>query len=324
MGRWFHRRDNKVRKHAKRILRGEALERREVLSGNGLTDGALAEPVMAGDSLNETVQVASQLQQAQPQVALSQQQSQQKQQQQTGRGGQGGGGQVISTLDSQETADLLHMREEEKLARDVYLKMGEKYGVTIFDNIAESEQRHMDSVKGLLDKYGLEDPVGDNPVGVFETAVFQELYDSLIARGEQSLVEAYQVGVNIEVLDIADLKEAIAATDNADIERVYGNLLAGSQNHLAAFTSALDSVALAVTSSATVVAADSAAIVGDGQSGDTCQQQLQTQDRLQDCDTCEPTQQQDRARDKVFDKLGDQTRDRLRDQTCIVTDALVW
>ena len=320
MVRWFHRRDNRVTKHPRRILRAETLERREVLSGNGLVDAAAIGPALAGDGVGNAVQAAPQAY-SQVRVALMPQapvMSQQQQQSNQGGAGQGGGGQVGNTLDSQEIADLLHMREEEKLARDVYLKMGEQYGVPIFDNIAQSEQRHMDAVKGLLDKYGLEDPVGDNPVGVFEDTDLQTLYDALIARGETSLAEAYQVGVDIELLDISDLEIAIAATDNADIQRVYSNLLAGSQNHLAAFTAELDSVAVALASSSAVVAADSAAVIEAGQNTDpVCEQPLQTRTQLQQSDQCDQSQQRDRVRDQVFDGIGDKIRLRLRDLTCV-------
>jgi len=55
------------------------------------------------------------------------------------------------------------------------------------------------------------------------------------------LDEAYQVGVDIEELDIEDLENAIGVSGtHQDIVRVYNNLLDGSENHLAAFTSHLN------------------------------------------------------------------------------------
>ena len=59
------------------------------------------------------------------------------------------------------------MREEEKLARDVYLAMDDLWGLRVFSQISWSEQNHMDAVLAVLDKYGVLDPVGDNPTGVF-------------------------------------------------------------------------------------------------------------------------------------------------------------
>ncbi len=152
----------------------------------------------------------------------------------------GGGSGSTPALTDAETAGLLAMREEEKLARDVYLTLGEKWNQLIFDNIAASEQRHMDAVKNLLDKYGLADPAAGNGIGEFTDPVFTELFDQLVAQGNQSVEEAYKVGVAIEELDIDDLKILIAETTKSDIKRVYTNLLNGSYNHLAAFSSMLD------------------------------------------------------------------------------------
>lgn len=66
------------------------------------------------------------------------------------------------------------------------------------------------------------------------------MYDDMVAQGSESLNEAAQVGIAIEELDIADLQAAIDAGQPADIERVFSNLLNGSQRHLAAFTALAD------------------------------------------------------------------------------------
>ena len=134
-----------------------------------------------------------------------------------------------------EEIGLLKMREEEKLARDVYLTLYDTWGVQIFSNIAASEQRHTDAVKALLNKYSIADPVTDDTVGVFYDAELQGLYDDLVAKGNTSVNEAYQVGATIEDLDIYDLKGFLADTDNEDITKVYESLERGSRNHLRAF-----------------------------------------------------------------------------------------
>jgi len=142
-----------------------------------------------------------------------------------------------ATLTDAEIATLMHMREEEKVARDVYNKFYELYNMPVFRNIAISEQRHMDAVLNLIVGYGLTDPVAGKGAGEF-TPAFQGLYDELIARGT-NLTEALKVGVAIEELDIADLEEAIESTEVATLLRVYNNLLAASKNHLNAFNSKL-------------------------------------------------------------------------------------
>jgi len=143
-------------------------------------------------------------------------------------------------LDDTEAEGLLFMREEEKLARDVYITLYDLWGTAVFDNIASSEQTHMDAIKTLLDRYSLEDPAAGQGVGEFTNPDLQALYDQLVAQGSQSLVEALRVGAAIEEIDILDLQEYIAQTDNADLQQVYQSLLQGSENHLRAFVSVLE------------------------------------------------------------------------------------
>jgi hypothetical protein len=124
--------------------------------------------------------------------------------------GQAGLSTVVASLPAQdlsaeEEIGLTKMREEEKLARDVYQVLYEKWGAQVFGNITQSEQRHMDAIKALLDKYNLPDPVTDPSVGAFTSPEMQELYEKLVAQGEQSLVEALKVGATIEDLDLYDL-----------------------------------------------------------------------------------------------------------------------
>lgn len=145
----------------------------------------------------------------------------------------------VAPLSDQEKADLLLLREEEKLARDVYLELFDTWNLPIFKNIATSEQKHMDATKKLLDKYGIADPALAQ--GEFtEQSELQSPYNDLILKGSQSQIDALEVGVLIEEIDIEDLNTAIAAATHKDIKIVYGNLLEGSLNHLAAFNSHLD------------------------------------------------------------------------------------
>jgi hypothetical protein len=138
-----------------------------------------------------------------------------------------------SGLSQSEVDSLLYMREEEKLARDVYLARGDE--ARVFSNIASSEQTHMDAVLGLLEHYGLADPVGSAAPGVFHDARLQSLYDTLEQRAGTSLVDALRVGAEIEEIDLGDLDVAIAETTRPDIVRVYESLSLGSRNHLRAF-----------------------------------------------------------------------------------------
>ena len=158
-----------------------------------------------------------------------------------GNGGPGGGG-TLYELSQAEIDGLIHMRLEEKVARDVYTTLGDLYDVNVFQRIKESEQRHMDAVNRLLLKYSIPDPVTSNEVGVFPEGQFQTLYNNFIAQGSVSLTEALNAGVAIEQLDIADLEYHLAnIVENPDIFQVYTNLKEGSIKHLAAFTNCLTS-----------------------------------------------------------------------------------
>jgi hypothetical protein len=127
------------------------------------------------------------------------------------------------------------MREEEKLAKDVYTTLGAKWGMRIFSNIASSEQTHTDAVKALLDRYSIADPAADAAVGVFRSPTIQKLYDDLTTRGLQSRVDALMVGATVEDLDIHDLDVLMGETTKEDIVITYRNLQKGSRNHLRAF-----------------------------------------------------------------------------------------
>ncbi|MCF8254853.1 MAG: DUF2202 domain-containing protein [Bacteroidia bacterium] len=143
----------------------------------------------------------------------------------------------IEPLNADELTSLLHMREEEKLAHDVYVTLYAKWGVPVFNNISKSEQTHTDAILTLIQRYQLVDPVGTHEVGVFEDSTLQTLYNQLVAKGSQSLLDAYNVGATIEDLDIFDLNNWVKKVDNQDILFVYGNLTKGSRNHMRSFYS---------------------------------------------------------------------------------------
>jgi hypothetical protein len=136
------------------------------------------------------------------------------------------------TLDSTEAAELAYLREEEKLARDVYNALYSKWGVRIFRNIAQSERRHSDALALLLSRYGLSDPAANKAPGDFENPGLKALYSDLVAEGEASFLAALRVGATVEDLDFHDLEKAVAGTDNEDLKAVYRNLQKGTANHM--------------------------------------------------------------------------------------------
>lgn len=139
-------------------------------------------------------------------------------------------------ISEQEQAGMILMREEEKLAHDVYTKLYDLHSQKIFNNISDSEQTHTDAMLELLNRYEITDPVADNGEGVFSDIDLQMIYDNLVALGTPSLLDALYVGAQVEELDIRDielLKDEVV--ENDDITMVYDNLLKGSRNHLRSF-----------------------------------------------------------------------------------------
>lgn len=146
----------------------------------------------------------------------------------------------LSVLSQAEQQGLVLMREEEKLARDVYAHLYKVWGHRSFDRITQSENRHMNAVQSLLTRYRITDPVTNDKPGVFNNLEMTTLYQKFVKKGEQNLLAALQVGAELEELDIADLIQQMELTDEADILRVYENLVRGSRNHLRAFMKGIE------------------------------------------------------------------------------------
>lgn len=134
-----------------------------------------------------------------------------------------------------DSISYAYLLEEEKLAKDVYNTLGEKWNLQIFNNIVQSETHHIEMVKTILTN-------NNQPVKIYtETGKFynpslQELYDSLILKGMKSSKKALEVGLAIEIKDIADLEWLIKNSDAPSDIELLNLLLAASLRHKNAFT----------------------------------------------------------------------------------------
>jgi len=146
---------------------------------------------------------------------------------------------AMGSLSEAEVADVLYMREEEKLARDVYITLYETWLADVFDTISVSEQRHMDALGRIIEAQGLTDPVTDDTVGAFTDPTFTKLFTELTTTGKASCIDALKAGAYIEELDIFDLMLSLSETENAYLAQVLENLKRGSGNHLRAFVTHL-------------------------------------------------------------------------------------
>ena len=138
-------------------------------------------------------------------------------------------------LSAAEQSSLVYMREEEKLAGDVYAHLYAAWGLKVFTNISTSEASHTEAVRQLLLRYSVTDPAANFGAGVYTNPDLQGLYTQLVTAGSVSLIEGLKVGAAIEELDMLDINTHLKTVDNQDIQLVYDNLLKGSRNHLRSF-----------------------------------------------------------------------------------------
>lgn len=141
---------------------------------------------------------------------------------------------VAVVANVEDAANLKMMFEEERMAHDLYVAFGEKWGSRKFSNISNAETRHNSVVGAEMDRLGVAKP-DTSVAGKYENSEIQALYDGWLARGLESQQEAFVVGAELERRDIADLEKVMDATLDQQLKDVYGRLLDGSKKHLAAF-----------------------------------------------------------------------------------------
>jgi hypothetical protein len=138
-----------------------------------------------------------------------------------------------------EREGLVYMRQAEKLERDVYMNLSDYWDSPLLNSIADGEQNHMDSILGLLNKYGIADPIAGLEPGEFQDPMLFQLYQTQVTQGVVSYIYALNVGAETEELSIGDLMFRMAQTNKNDIKNVYNNLRLASANHLRAFVAEL-------------------------------------------------------------------------------------
>lgn len=164
-----------------------------------------------------------------------------------------------STLTQELKNTLSYMGNEERLAHDLYLKLYETYPFKQLTNVAtKSETTHIQTVQLLVKKYITDvseftnidlselnykdSNLSNMTPGVYDIKAIQDLYDSLLAKGQSSPEAALEVGCMVEVTDINDLAGDIQTAKDAnatDIQTAFEFLRDGSYNHYWAFDGAL-------------------------------------------------------------------------------------
>lgn len=149
----------------------------------------------------------------------------------SGRGGPpNGAGQQVNTaqntttaaLSEQEAADLALAIQEEYTAMNTYQAIMAKLGeIQPFSRIARSEQKHVNALIRVAERYGVEVPENAGAIADIEWTTY---------------AEACQLGVTFEQLDADLYDELLPKTTNPALVRVYTNLQRASLNkHLPAF-----------------------------------------------------------------------------------------
>ena len=183
-------------------------------------------------------------------------------------------GTKLASVEPSEKEGLLLMREEELFAHDVYNLFSGLYDLRIFSNITRSEATHAEAVLSLLNLFEIEDPaIGIE--GEYKNETLQALYDELTEKGKVSIEEALKVGAYIEEVDIKDLADLMAETDNEDILLVYDNLMRGSRNHLRAFNRVLENYSVNYVPSVLSEEDFNEIISSDMERGNGCQAEVQ-------------------------------------------------
>lgn len=138
------------------------------------------------------------------------------------------------TLEDSDKKALLFMLEEEKLARDTYTFLDNKWSIEQFAMIKNAEQKHMDAIASVLDDYDISYTI--LPAGEFAEAKLQALYDQFEEDGVISDSLALRIGATVEDVDIQDLLDFENASSNDDVINVFSKLRCGSRNHMRKFT----------------------------------------------------------------------------------------
>ena len=143
-----------------------------------------------------------------------------------------------TTLSSTERDNVIWMREEEQLARDVNRVLARRWGNGPFANVAGAEATHIDAVQMLIERYGVNELAPGAVEGVYSAPTLSRLYQEFVTTGSASYIDGLKIGARIEELDIKDLKARSSTLP--DIAAVYAELERGSRNHLRAFIRQLE------------------------------------------------------------------------------------
>jgi hypothetical protein len=143
------------------------------------------------------------------------------------------------SLSASERQTLLHLSEQEKLARDLYESLSETWRLDVFHTTSGSEDIHADALRTLLGRYKLFDPSQGLGRGEFSRVDLAERYGDLIARGRFSPVEALKAAASVEELEIEDMSRRLLDVQVPEIQSVLETVVSSDKHHLRSLVVAL-------------------------------------------------------------------------------------
>lgn len=127
-------------------------------------------------------------------------------------------------------ATLTVLIEDEYKARAEYVALVEKFGeVAPFINLIKAETNHINALANQFNIYGLEVPADNG---------------SEFAVVPATLAEAYAIGIQAEISNIALYENFLKQDFPVTIERTFTNLMNASVKHLATFEAYQDGTAV--------------------------------------------------------------------------------
>lgn len=141
---------------------------------------------------------------------------------------------VTDSLSADEIEFQFALREDEKMARDLYTVFAAKYSTAPqIDRIAAAENSHIACVEAVLDYYEISYPAMTAAAGLFEDAKRQAIYNEL-ADKSGTLLEVYATMAAVEEESVSAYKSVQSEITNENIALVITNMIKASSNHLKA------------------------------------------------------------------------------------------
>ncbi len=129
---------------------------------------------------------------------------------------------------------LQYLVQEEKLMRDVFRNLFERYDIYAFKKAADVADEHYDKLMKLLADHGIHIDVPDTK-GVYTSAIFEKLYVDAIEAGSKSLADAMRVGRELESINIMDLKHRDVYKADKCIRDVLDSFIADADKRFRTF-----------------------------------------------------------------------------------------